>query len=77
MRLQILDRAKADRDQHIQREPKGFSMPKVWGDRVMEEPTMKITFVGALIIAAVIIGAALLIRHLRTGNSDGSEQIPT
>jgi hypothetical protein len=42
----------------------------------MEELAMKITFVGALIIAAVMIGAALLIRHLSTGNSDGSEQSP-
>jgi hypothetical protein len=42
----------------------------------MEEQTIKITFVGALLIAAVIIGAVLLIHRLNTRNNPRSEQSP-
>jgi hypothetical protein len=47
-------------------------MSAMWGDRSVEE-AMKITVVGFLAIAAIVIAAALLIGYLSRTNSQGPE----
>jgi len=48
-------------------------MPEVQGNGAMEEQPMRITLVGVVLIAALIIGVALLMRQLSIQNSHGSE----
>ncbi len=49
-------------------------MPEVRGDRFVGEETMRITVVGVLAIAAVIIAVVLLIGYLNRTSSQGPEQ---
>jgi hypothetical protein len=49
-------------------------MPEVRGDRFVGEETVRITIVGALAIAAVIIAVTLLVGHFSKTNSQGPEQ---
>jgi hypothetical protein len=49
-------------------------MPEMRGDRFVGEETVRITIVGALAIAAVIIAFVLLIGYLSRTSSQGPEQ---
>jgi hypothetical protein len=51
-------------------------MSEMQRNRSMGGETMKITVIGALAIAAVIIAAVLLIRHLNRTNDHGPDQHP-
>jgi len=71
----LLDRAWLGQDKHVRWKPSGIplSREEVRRDRRMGEKTMRITVVGAVLIAVAFIAAVLLIRALaekRDGDSD-------
>jgi hypothetical protein len=75
VREQVLGRAKAGEDQHVRWEPEGISMPaeRVRGNRALAGETMKITVVGWLGIAGIMLAAVLLIQQLQKQQNPGPQ----
>jgi hypothetical protein len=75
MWVPILDRTRVSQNQLIRWHPSGFPLPSegLPGGRAVENEGMKITVVGALAIAGVVLLLALLVRFLREKpQQDGS-----
>jgi hypothetical protein len=66
MRVPILDRTRISQNQRIRRQPSGISLPLkgLPGGRAVENEGMKITVVGVLAIAGIVLLLGLLIRVL-------------
>jgi hypothetical protein len=67
VRVPILDRTRTSQNQHIRWQPSGISLPLkgLPGGRAVENEGMRITVVGALAIAGVVLLVVLLVRFLR------------
>lgn len=65
--MPILDRARTSQDQHIRWDPTRVPLPcqELPGGRAVENEGIKITVVGALAIAGVVLLLVLLVRFLR------------
>jgi hypothetical protein len=75
MWVPILDRTRISQDQLIRWRSSGFPLPSegLPGGRAVENEGMKITVVGALAIAGVVLLLLLLVRFLREKQQqDGS-----
>jgi hypothetical protein len=66
MWVPILDRTRISQDQLIRWDPPGFPLPSegLPGGRAVENERMKITVVGVLAIAGVVLLVALLVHFL-------------
>jgi len=64
--MPLLDRAAPSQNQRIRRQSPGIPLPRqrLPGDRALENEGIKITVVGALAIAVVIVLLVLLTRFL-------------
>ncbi len=67
MWMSLLDRTGTSQNQHIRRQPSRIPLPRegLSGGRAMENKGMKITVVGLLVIAGVVLLLALLVHFLR------------
>ncbi len=74
MRDSLLGGTGADPNEPVRREPSGLSLSQVWNNRGMGEETMRVTFVGALIIVAVAIAVAVILGALLNKTKRGPNQ---
>jgi hypothetical protein len=72
VRMSVLDRTESSQDQPIRWQPSRIPLPRkgVPGGCAVENEGLKITVVGALAIAGVIVLLILLVRFLRDQGGD-------